>query len=248
MRNKMKNIIVVGLGETGAPIKKIEEEAGNTVWVREIKGEHKLPTAKEKIDVMHVCTPHLYDFCDRVVEWTNYHNPKLVIIHSTVPVGTTRNIAIRVKAAIVHSPIRGVHPNLYQGILIFKKLIGGDDMSAKEAIKHLKSINLEPVHIGCSENTELAKLLSTTYYGWNILFAKLVKKICVESGLDYDMVYKIPNETYNEGYTKLGMGHVTRPVLIPPKGRIGGHCVAQNFDLLPSSKIKALVKELNEQM
>jgi len=243
----MKNVVVAGLGEVGEAIKKIEEEAGNEAWVREIRGEYPQPPEGTKIDVLHVCIPFIPEFQDRVVEWSKFHKPALIIIHSTVPLGITKEIGIRIKQPIVHSPVRGVHPNLYGGLLTFKKLVGGDDASAKLACEHLKSININPEHIGRSENTELSKILSTTYYGWNILYAKLVKELCEEFGLDYEKVYTIPNETYNEGYKKLGMEHVVRPVLTPPRGRIGGHCVTQNFDLLPPSKIKQVVKDINDQ-
>ena len=88
------------------------------------------------------------------------------------------------------------------------------------------------------KNGELAKLLDTTYYGYNILFAKYVNEMCQENDLDFDNVYTKPNKTYNSGYTELGKTNVIRPVLTPPDGEIGGHCVTQNFKLLPAGKLK----------
>jgi len=64
--------------------------------------------------------------------------------------------------------------------------------------------------------------------------------------LQYDEVYTHPNNTYNEGYEELGMPNVRRPVLYPPEGKIGGHCIAPNFELLPDSLLKRMAKELNE--
>jgi len=55
------------------------------------------------------------------------------------------------------------------------------------------------------------------------------------------------NKQYNDGYTKLGKSNVVRPVLTPPSGKIGGHCVSQNFELLPEGKLKKVIKELNEE-
>ena len=48
-------------------------------------------------------------------------------------------------------------------------------------------------------------------------------------------VYTWANETYNQGYKELGKENVIRPVLFPPKGEIGGHCVVPNFNLRLSS-------------
>jgi UDP-N-acetyl-D-mannosaminuronate dehydrogenase len=83
-----------------------------------------------------------------------------------------------------------------------------------------------------AEATELGKLLDTAYYGWNVIFAKEVKRIADEHGLDYEEVYTIPNTHYNEGYKKHGMYHVVRPVLKYIPGKIGGHCVVPNAYLL----------------
>lgn len=238
----MKNVAIVGLGEIGKPIKQIEEEAGNKIFIFEINNADK----PESIDVMHICIPYGKEFEYIVENYIKSYNPKLTIIHSTVKIGTTKKIQEETEKLVVHSPIRGIHPNLYEGIKTFTKYVGGDDESCKEAIKHLKSLELEPIKLGCSKTTELAKILSTTYYGWNILFAKEAQRLCTYYDLDYDKIYSHPNTTYNEGYNKLGKKNVIRPVLIPPINKIGGHCITQNVELLPNLKLKQIFKQLNE--
>jgi hypothetical protein len=65
-----------------------------------------------------------------------------------------------------------------------------------------------------------------------VVFQKEVKRICNEYKLDFNEVYTIPNNDYNEAYKKLGMGYVTRPVLKDMPGPIGGHCLIPNCEIL----------------
>ncbi len=242
----MKNIVIVGLGEIGTALKRVEKSVGNEVFVFEEK--YIEPPTEGVIDVMHICIPYSKEFKDVVVNYINSYNPELVIIHSTTKPGTCDKISKLIEAPMVHSPIRGVHPNLYEGIIVFDKYVGGTKENAQAAMAHLKSINVTPVHLGDYKTTEMAKILSTTYYGANILFAKMVDGICRHYKYDYDLVYTKPNISYNKGYTKLGMEHVVRPVLHPPLGAgpIGGHCISQNFELLPNTRLKKIMKLINE--
>jgi DNA-binding CsgD family transcriptional regulator len=59
-----------------------------------------------------------------------------------------------------------------------------------------------------------------------------MKKLCDQYGIDFEKAVTDFNQTYNEGYKKLGKSNVVRPVLFPPKGGCGGHCVLENTILL----------------
>ena len=86
--------------------------------------------------------------------------------------------------------MRGVHPNLYGGLMTFIKYIGGDDyLSPKKVEEHFESIGVKSVILDSSKTTELLKILSTTYYGWNIYFTKYVSDECNKYGVDYNQVY-----------------------------------------------------------
>lgn len=241
----MKNILLIGEGEVGSALKRIEEEAGNKVYVLDLKYPNK-PEVAIIYDVCHVNIPYSERFIEIVDGYVKTYNPKLLIINSTVPLGITNKVKKATKLPTVHSPIRGVHPNLYDGIKTFSKIIGGAAKDTKLADEHLTSIGLKITIYGSCKESELAKLLCTTYYGWNILFAKQVALMCKKYGLEYNNVYKDFNQSYNEGYTKLGKSNVVRPVLTPPEGTIGGHCVGNNFELLPKSKLKKFAKKMNE--
>lgn len=193
----------------------------------------------KQYDVVHICFPYHEKFEETVRVYLDiYLVPEgLVIIHSTVPVGTSA------KLNAVHSPIRGVHPHLAEGIRRFDKYFGG--ARAEEAAWLFTYLGPCLVTYN-SGDTEAMKLWDTTYYGWNIVFEKAVKAYCDEHGLNFDIVYTRANRSYNEGYADLGMEHVRRPVLKDYPGKIGGHCVIPNAKLL-GGEIAEFILDKNEE-
>lgn len=194
-----------------------------------------------KFNVLHICIPYNDLFEAAVTTYIKqYLTPQgLVIIHSTVPVGTST------KLNAVHSPIRGVHPHLADGIRRFLKFFGGP--RAAEAAWMWHSIvggtaSASPK----AEDTEALKLWDTTYYGWNIVFEKAVKAYCDEHRLNFDIVYTQANRSYNEGYANLGMESVRRPVLKHYPGKVGGHCVIPNAKLLGGEVADFILKKNEE--
>lgn len=160
----------------------------------------------------------------------------VVIIHSTVPVGTTEKIA-KVHPFVVHSPVRGVHPNLYEGLKTFVKYVGGEHSGAvRLAVEELQALGMPCQAVLKSRTTELLKLLDTTYYGVVIAFHEYAFRLCAKEGLKFDAVMAEANNSYNAGYMALGKPNVIRPILSAPsemsKGKIGGHCVVQNARIL----------------
>lgn len=197
-------------------------------------------------DVLHICIPYNNKFVDVVSKYINEFNPRCVIINSTVQVGTTRTIQNNTGKQIVHSPIRGLHPNLLAGILTFKLFVGSDNSETAKYVEQLYTKLGVPSVAICdnTETTELAKLLDTTYYGICIAFHKEVKLLCDKYNLDFNKVMTEYNETYNIGYTVLGKPNVVRPVLKDVPGPIGGHCVVPNAEILTEiwdSKILELI-------
>ena len=182
------------------------------------------------VDILNVCIPYSKDFVSVVKDLPtpNWYT----VIHSTVPVGTTEKFGHK----FLHSPVRGVHPNLYEGLKTFVKFIGGDEQLAEAYSGHLKTLGVETHICKDAKTTELSKLADTTYYGLCIAFTSDMKKLCDEYDLDFMEVMTKYNNTYNEGYKKLGKPNVVRPVLYPTD-KIGGHCVIPNAKLLPRTKL-----------
>lgn len=235
---------ILGFGEVGQAIAKfyanprLRQGYGGQAKIKDLKRDDGL----EDVEVLHVCIPWNTNFVSIVKKEIKTIKPKLAIIHSTVPVGTTQSIGVMT----VHSPIRGVHPNLYEGIKIFVKYIGADDENAGNAAKkHLESLGIKTEVIGSSKTTEALKLWDTTQYAWQILLNKDIKKWCDKNGVDFEAVYTKANKTYNEGYQKLGRLDVVRPYLKYMAGPIGGHCLIPNCEILKSETSKIILKKNN---
>ena len=145
----------------------------------------------------------------------------------------------------MHSPVMGVHPNLYESLKEFIKFVGAISYEdAQLAVSHLNEIGINAEFIGNPVTSELGKLLSTTYYGLCIAWHGEMYKMCATLGVDFDQAVTRFNESYNDGYAALGKANVVRPTLTPPMGEnahIGGHCIVSNAELLKSvSDSKAL--------
>ena len=235
----MKNILIIGYGQIGQSIERLYDKERYNVFHFDIKDE-KSPEFgdTENIDVMHICTPFNETFIPDSIDYIHTFGPKLVIIESTVLFMSTDIIASNVDAHVVHSPVMGKHPNLTESIQTFKKVIAGYTTEAVTlAEEHYKELGIEIVKFDSPEESEIAKLLCTTYYGWNIMFMQEVHALCEEWNLNFDQIYTQMNQIYNEGYNKMGNPQFTRPVLKYMGEDIGGHCVKPNLLLLKESKM-----------
>lgn len=218
----MKSLII-GAGEVGKGLHKV---IGGKIMDKElIKGE---------FDIIHICFPYSKNFSLEVTKYQLMFKPKFTVIHSTVPVGTSK------KLGAIHSPIRGVHPFMAKGIKTFVKYVGGT--GAEIIGKIFKDKGLKVRIVKDSDTTEALKLWDTTTYGAMILLNKEIYKWCKEKGVDFEIVYTEANKTYNEGYLKLGRPEVVRPWLKYTDGKIGGHCVFQNTLLFNSETPKRIRK------
>jgi len=227
--------IIIGAGEVGYALFKVLERLPNHVLrVRDIGDESTKKTLH--FDVMHICFPYSKTFVRAVRTYQKQYTPKYTVIHSTVPVGTSR------KCSAFHSPVRGVHPNLQSGIMTFEKWLGPE---SNDLAAYFECAGIPVMQCANPETTELAKILCTTYYGWNIVFEKEVFKLCKKHKVPFADVYTKWNEQYNRGYTRLGMSHVVRPVLKHVPGKIGGHCVLNNLKFL-KSKVAKFIKDYKE--
>lgn len=226
---------IVGHGEIGKSIERLYLESGIVPLIKDIQRNDGL----EECDVLHICIPWSENFIASVVSYVKQYQTRnqksVVMIHSTVPVGTTTKIInASTVPNICHVPIRGLHPNLLQGIKTFPLYIGTTSSSLFCFIqRHFNDLRItDLVYCDKPETTELAKLLDTTYYGVCIAFHKEAAALCQNLGLDFNEVMTNYNLSYNEGYPKLGKPNVVRPVLTNVPGPIGGHCVVPNAQIL----------------
>jgi UDP-N-acetyl-D-mannosaminuronate dehydrogenase len=127
----------------------------------------------------------------------------------------------------------GIHPHLTKSVKTFTKIVGGvTSESTKVAMEEFDSLDIETVAYNNSSESELAKLLSTTYYGMCIEFMQNAHQLCENFDLSFDNVYTKTNNIYNQGYKELGKSNVIRPILKYVGEGIGGHCITSNAKIL----------------
>jgi len=236
MKKTVEKVGILGNGEIGSSLAKFYKNPK----IKDLKKDDGLLG----LDVLHICIPWSDKFIDIVSSQIKESTPKIIIIHSTVAPGTTKKLADKFNGMVVHSPVRGVHPFLFKGMKTFVKYVGAENKKAGDvAKKHLNSLGIKTKVFMPSSTTEALKLWDTTQYGWMIILNKEIKKWCDENRVDFEAVYAEANKTYNEGYKKLGRSEVQRPHLKNMPGKIGGHCVIPNCNILKSDISKIILKK-----
>lgn len=250
MKNEKNNKQIVGIlghGEMGSAIARICREAQLEVLIRDLTFDQ---IKDKKVDFLHVNIPEKDNkqFIDTIVESIKELSPGLTIINSSVKVGTCRKIQKLTGADIVHSPVIGAHPHLYESIKFhFPKIIGPvNKNSFKKAYLHFKALKLKIEIFDCAETSEAAKLLDLVHYAWDIIFCKWIKEVCSNLDLNFDQVYTKYNNIYNKGYSKL-RSNVKRPILIPMDGPIGGHCTIEGTILFDKTYTNRFTKFILEE-
>jgi len=228
---------ILGMGEIGTSLYKIIREKYNVYG----KTRHFDNIGKKKIDILHIAIVYDDNFIKAVIKQARLLKPKIIIIDSTIPMGTTRKITKLLRKnniGVVHSFVKGVHPHLEEGIRTFTKYIGScQPLVAKKVYRYFKQLGLKPKIMKNPETTEAMKLWCTTQYGWFIILQKEIYKYCKKFKVDFNDIYTHHNQDYNEGYEKLGMGNVRRPILKQINGKISGHCVIPNCQILKTQNV-----------
>jgi len=228
--NQQKNVVVVGLGEVGRPLFQVLSEH------YKVTGVDITPPPGQigEVDVLHICFPfEIKDFVGESARYIELYRPALVVINSTVAVGTTRAVAQRTGAALAHSPVRGKHVRMLEELRSYTKFVGGMDAAiGKQVAEHFERAGLKTKTLSAPEATELAKLTETTYFGVMIAWAQEVERYADQTGQSYDEIVSI--------YDGI-------PFFPPTKyfpGIIGGHCVMPNIKILrrlgPSEILEAI--------
>jgi len=229
----MDTALVIGYGEVGYALALVLD-GEHEVDVYDTRPGFQVP-GRRGYDVMHICFPYSETFMRDVVAYKIAYEPKQTVIHSSVPIGTTRLLDAS------HSPVIGIHPSLEESVRTFTKFIGGP--YASQVADHFRRAGIRVYIVDDSETTELMKLMSTTLYGVCIEFTKEVKRLCNEHNVPFE-AWTLWTNAYNEGYAKMGRPEYTRPNLTAISTRIGGHCVLPNASMV-GSRFADLIKELN---
>ena len=235
--------IVLGMGEVGETLFDLLVERGiDCIGIDLDNSKCKNYSENSKIEnpeYLHVCLPgELTQFIEITSNWiSKIDGVKVVLIHSTIKPGTTKNIQEKSKIPVLFSPVRGVHKRFLDDIKKYTKFISSDDKQVDSKIKLDMEKRFEKIDwMSSTKTAELAKILvDTTYYGWLINYAQITKMICEKENVDFDEMWKFADEIHEN----LG----NRPKMFP--GIIGGHCVIPNLDLIEYENLD-IIKKINQ--
>ncbi|MEO2264856.1 MAG: GDP-mannose dehydrogenase, partial [Nitrosopumilus sp.] len=157
--------IILGMGEMGKTlfnllVEKNFECIGIDVDVSKCKNYSKNSIIKNP-EFLHVCLPgELTEFENITSKWIdNLKDLKVVLIHSTVIPGTTKNIQKKSKVPILFSPVRGIHKRFLEDIKKYTKFISSDIELTDQSIKlDLKKRFHKIDWMSTTKTAELAKI------------------------------------------------------------------------------------------
>ena len=156
--------LIIGAGEVGKSLFNVLSPYHTLVLV-----DREPVQVLGDIEIMHVCFGYGPDFIAQVKGYQERYKPRYTIIHSTVPVGVSR------QCNAIHSPIVGIHPYLEEGIRTFTRFLGGED--ASQVAQYFKRAGLKVYLFDKPETTELMKKLDTTFYVLCIEYTKEIKRL-----------------------------------------------------------------------
>ena len=229
------------MGEIGRPIFEIiEENSEYTVYGEDLdvsKCSPNLSKIPDEVDIMHICIPckDMASFIKVVSSCYKKYNPKLLIINSTVPPRTTHFIADVLQeykpnnkpdCLIVHSPMFGTHHTkdiMKNQFNLYPHMIGPVTKEAGEITnQYFKSLKFDTTIYSSPLETEIMKIMETTYAGWMITFFNEFHRMALHYNAEFPEVVDAMIKTYYPNKNK--------PIWFP--SIIEGHCIMQNIDLL----------------
>lgn len=181
----------------------------------------------DEVRFVHICIPYDETFVQSVTHYAKVHAGKVVIIHSTIPPGTTEAIHTRTGKPIIYSPIRGVHSRFVDDLKRYTKwyaVIGDIDQDKCDAYAAMFEKSQK---VDNPTSLELAKVNETTLYGVLIAYWKSMDEVSREIGANPDILRGFCHEVNEHLHN--------RPVMYNDGKPIGGHCVIPNLELLPDS-------------
>ena len=151
----------------------------------------------------------------------------LVILESTVPPKTTRNIVKRMieektrlnvgeDIYLVYSPERLLPGNAFYELVHNSRIIGGINKKSSEKAKQIFSSFIKgPVEITDDLTAELVKLMENTYRDVNIALANELASVAENLGVDINHAVELANKHPRVNIHKPGIG-------------VGGHCLPKD--------------------
>lgn len=200
-------------------------------------GRLKAFTKVQKSDIYIICVPTPIieknkiplPNIDYVLQAINSIAPLLkkgdiVIIESTVPVGTTKKVQERLiemdvqtnEIFIAYCPERVLPGNIMKELVDNDRVVGGLTLEATKLVSSFyKTFVSGKVLETDSKTAEMCKLIENSYRDVNIAFANELSMICEKEGIDVWKLITLANQ------------HPRVNILQPSTG-VGGHCIAMD--------------------
>ncbi|HLB40694.1 MAG TPA: nucleotide sugar dehydrogenase, partial [Candidatus Babeliales bacterium] len=175
----------------------------------------------------------------------------LVVLESTVPVGTTKQLADFLQTqtglqpgrdfSLAFSPERVLPDKIFYELKHNARIVGGiDEQSGQRAQQLFQMISLTTPAVTDCTTAELVKLVENSARDTQLAFAYQVANLARTADLDPYQVIRLANL------------HPRVQILTPTCG-VGGHCIAVDPWFLvasfpQSTKLLRLVRELNDQV
>ncbi len=157
------------------------------------------------------------------------NNNSLIIIRSTVKVGTTKNIykflnkITKVKFHIAFCPERTIEGNAIEEITKLPQLVGCIDKNTKKLTSDFfKILTQKIIFFETFEEPELIKLLDNSYRDSKFAFANQVAIICDQLNLNAIKIIQKANKNFSRN-------------AIPLPGPVGGPCLSKDPYILDQS-------------
>lgn len=193
----------------------------------------------EEIDIYIICvgtplkkeskTPNIDYIRNVVVNVANHMNQNsLIVLRSTVPVGTSRNVVIPLLEkysglqvgkdfSFAFAPERTIEGNAISELEINPQIIGGfNEKSASLASDLFRKLTPTVINISSLEAAEMIKILDNTYRDIRFAYANEIAMICEKLNLD-------ATELINAANT-----HYPRNNIPVPSPGVGGACLSKD--------------------
>ncbi len=173
----------------------------------------------------------------------------LVLLRSTVPLGTTRNMVLPLLEAgsglsagkdfyLAFAPERTVEGKAFEELRNLPQILGGyDESSANVAEKLFAPLSAEVVRLETLEEAEIVKLINNNYRETVFAFANEVSRIARAWGIDTKKVISAANKGYSRSQVPL------------PSPGVGGYCLTKDsYILMDSARQKNIEPRLLQEV
>lgn len=180
----------------------------------------------------------------------------MVIVRSTVPVGTTQNVILPILRkesglsegkdfSLVSAPERTVAGRALKELRELAQIIGGIDSTSRELASNIfRKLTPTIVSVESPEAAELIKLVDNTYRDVTFAYANEIALVCEGLGLDANKIVKAANE-----------GYIRNRIPVPSPG-VGGVCLKKDPYIFMNTlaktgyapKLVKVAREINESM